>query len=184
MTSLQPPESAPAEEQAEERAPLEPIAFTSRLERRELFRIGVQLVLWNRISLTLMLSGPVLWLVGVATSGESTRAFGAALSWLLVVVPLAALLTGNWSAYRPGTRELLAPVAWSFDERGIRIGTGANAVFADWSEFRSSRRAGRYYLLYVQRGRYIIVPADAVPPERSDDFEGLVAAKVRRHRGT
>ena len=38
---------------------MEPIAFTSRLDRRDMFALGVRLSLLNSVSLTAMAAGPL-----------------------------------------------------------------------------------------------------------------------------
>lgn len=161
---------------------VEPIAFSSALRRRELMWLGVRLVLWNRVVLTVMLSGPVLWIVGRLTHGASATGLGVTFSWMLIVIPAVALLAGNWSAYSPGASELLEPVDWVFAERGVEIRQPSAGAFAEWSEFRAWRREGAHYLLYSGFGRYIVVPVAAVPVERREDFEALLARSIRRGR--
>jgi hypothetical protein len=157
-----------------------PIVFTARLQRRDYMWLAVRLALVHRVSLTVMLSGPVLWGVGWLAHSGSLMQFGATMSWLIVGVPLAGLLSGAYVSYRPAAAELFIPVEYAFSEMGIEVAQGDRRALAGWSEFVGWRRVGGFYLLHTSPARHLVVAARDVPAERLGDLEALLDEHLSR----
>ena len=157
-----------------------PIVFIARLTRRDYMWLAVRLALVHRVSLTVMLSGPVLWTVGWLSHSPTLMQFGATMSWLIVGVPLAGLLSGAYVAYRPSAAELFVPVEYAFSEPGVEVTQGERSAFAEWGEFAGWRRVGGFYLLHTSPVRYLVVPARDVPAERAADLEALLDGHMGR----
>jgi hypothetical protein len=158
---------------------MEPIAFTSKLERREFLAVAVTQALRNPLSLTAMASGPVLWLVGYLTGGMVVRSLAMSLMFLIVAVPAAGWLAGAYAAYRPSAGELFVSADWVFSSDGVRIRQEGQDAFADWDEFYGWRKVGRAYLLHTSRRYFVVLPVLAVPADRRADFEDLLTAHMR-----
>ena len=55
---------------------MEPITFTSKLERNDFLTVATVLAVRNPLSLTAMASGPVLWLAGTLAGGHMVKDSG------------------------------------------------------------------------------------------------------------
>jgi len=161
---------------------VDPIAFTSKLTKRDLLRVGLVTSLANPLSLTAMASGPVLWLAGTAAGGGAVRDFGLSLMFLIVAVPIAGLLAGVYAAYRPAAAELYTPVSWVFSDAGVELTVETEVSFADWDEFTGYRKLAGCYLLHTSTRNYVVLSAEGVPQERREDFESLLSTKLRSLR--
>ena len=157
-----------------------PIVFTAKLTQRDYMWLALRLALVHRVSLTVMLSGPVLWGVGWLTHSPTLMQFGATMSWLIAGVPLVGLLTGAYIAYRPSAGDLFVPVEYALSEPGVEITQAGRTAFAEWSEFVGWRRVGAFYLLHTTPARYLVIPARAVPAERAGDLQALLDAHLPR----
>lgn len=162
--------------------PVASVAFQSTLARRDFLRAGVVLALRNPLTLTAMASGPVLWAAGTLAGGGPIARLGVSLMFLVVAVPIAAVLAGSYAAYRPRSSELYEPVGWEFAEDGVHVHQDGRDAFAEWSEFTGWRKVAGCYLLHTSQRKYVVIPASAVPPERAADFEALLTGHTGRIR--
>ena len=157
---------------------VEPITFTTTLERSDFLTVATVLAVRNPLSLTAMASGPVLVLAGTLAGGHMVRDFGLSLMFLIVAVPVAGVLAGAYAAYRPGASELFAEVEWEFSEAGVRIRQQGEDTFAEWGEFTGWRRVANCYLLHTALRKYVVLPRSGVPAARRDEFEALLTERV------
>jgi len=157
---------------------MEPLTFTSKLERNDFLTVATVLAVRNPLSLTAMASGPVLWLAGTLAGGTMVRDFGLSLMFLIVAVPAAGVLAGAYAAYRPGASELFAEVEWEFSDKGVRIRQQGDDAFAEWGEFAGWRTVATCYLLHTAARKYVVLPRGGVPSERRDEFEALLTERV------
>jgi hypothetical protein len=156
------------------------VVVEARLTAREVWRVSVDLVLRNPISLTLIVAGPLLWLLGtVSTSADVTR-LGETMSWLVVLVPAFSLLVGTFAAYRPGTGDLYVPVTWTFVDAGIDVDQPGRRARAEWSEFTGWKTVAGCYLLHTSVRQYVLVPAAGLTPEQRTDLDALLSEKLGR----
>jgi hypothetical protein len=160
-----------------------PIVVDSSARPGDHFRVAVALVLRNPASLTLFVSGPVLWAVGAASGSVVVIDLGERMSWLVLLVPAFAALVGSYSAYRPGSSALYEKVRWTFSDDGVGIEQPSRHARAEWSEFSKWREAGGCYLLHTTGRHFVVVAARDVPEDRRTDFETLLAERVGGRRG-
>jgi hypothetical protein len=162
---------------------VDPIVVGSSLRPSDHFRIGMSLVLRNPASLTLFVSGPLLWALGAAFGSVAVIDLGERISWLVVLVPAFAALVGSYSAYRPGSSALYEKTCWTFDDEEIEIEQPRRRARAQWSEFTKWREAGGCYLLYTSGRDFAAMAARDVPEDRRADLEELLTAHLGAKRG-
>lgn len=160
----------------------EPVVVRSRLRPRDYFLVAVMQVLRNRLSVSLLISGPAMWTFGIITRSAVVAGYGARLSWVIVALPAFAALVGSYTAYRPGSAELYEPATWTFTPEGIDIEQPSRSARASWDEFTSWRIVERCYLLYTDRRSYVIVGASELPAGERVRLEELLDGKLGRHR--
>jgi hypothetical protein len=156
------------------------VVVQARLTAREVWRVSLDLVLRNPISLALVAGGPLLWLLGTVSTSADVTKLGETMSWLVVLIPAFALLVATFAAYRPGTGELYVPATWTFAESGIDIEQPGRHAHAEWSDFTGWKTVAGCYLLHTSVSRYVLVPAASLAPAQRTDLEALLSEKLGR----
>lgn len=160
----------------------EPVVVHSSLRPRDYFRVAVIQVLGNRLSASLLISGPALWTFGIISRSAIVAGYGARLSWVIVALPAFAALIGSYTAYRPGSAELYEPATWTFTSTRIDIEQPSRSARANWDEFTSWRIVQDCYLLHTDRRNYVIVSARDLAASERARLEELLDGKLDRHR--
>jgi len=150
------------------------VTVDSRLTPRDVWKLTALLVMGHRLTPTLLLAGPVLFAVGTATASLRLVQLGAAVSWLLMLVPLYAALTATYAAYRPGAAEVFAPATWTFTDDGIVIEQADRNARATWTEFERWRSVSGFYLLHTTARRYVIVSGAGLTGADRTTLEALL----------
>jgi hypothetical protein len=159
-----------------------PIRVTTTLTPRDVARATATLVFRNRISLPLLAIGPLWFVLGSLTGYELVARQGAALLWLVPLVPAFALLAATYNAYRPGSRVIYEPAEWTFADDGVRITQPGRDALAVWTDFDRWRSAAGCLLLHTTRSRYVIIPWRDVPQPQLEELEALLGERIGRRR--
>lgn len=88
------------------------------------------------------------------------------------------------SVFSKGSRGAYIPVKYTFDESRVVKETAAKSQTLGWNAFVRWRKIGAYYLIYMSRRSFFVIPKAKVPQARVAAFEGLLQRKiiVRRRR--
>ena len=100
-------------------------------------------------------------------------------SSLLVVIYLGAVLA---SVFSRNTQRAYAPVKYTFDSSKVVKETAATSQTLDWKSFYRWRSLGPYYLIYMSRRSFFVIPRERIPEGKADAFEALLATRIVRKR--
>jgi hypothetical protein len=158
------------------------VVVDAHVTPRDLFRVSLELLLRNPVSLTLIVAGPVLWAFGSVSGSAVVTRLGSTMSWLVLLVPAFALLIASYAAYRPGASDLYAQARWTFREDSVDVDQPSRSARAEWSEFTGWRTAAGSYLLHTSPKRYVVLPMRDVAEGDRADLESLFAAALGLRR--
>jgi hypothetical protein len=158
------------------------VSVITSLTRRDVARVSLSLLVLHPVSLSLMVAGPLLLAVGAVSGSAAVGRLGAAMAWLLVLIPGWGLLISSYTAYRPGAAPMYEPAEWRFFEAGVDVAQPGRQARAEWGEFTGWRSVSGCLLLHTSPTRYVVIPWRDVGDAQQEGIESLLAEKVGRRK--
>jgi YcxB-like protein len=153
-----------------------PIVVESALTRPMYARILLLLAIrsWGFV----LLAGVAIFLAWTAvTRGEYTL-------FVIYVCALIAIYGGAVlvSVLAKKNRPAYTPVKYTFTEAGIVKQTAKAKQTVNWTAIVRWRKVGAYYLIYMSRRSFFVIPESLVPQGRAAAFRSLLSQKIMRKR--
>jgi hypothetical protein len=147
-------------------------ALTRLMYARILLLLGVQS--WGFV----LLAAVAIFLGWIAiTSGEYAL-------FVIFVCALVAIYGGAVlvSVLAKKNRPAYVPVKYSFSQAGIVKQTATAKQTVGWNALVRWRKIGTYYLVYMSKRSFFVIPQALIPKGRAAAFESLLSQKVVRKR--
>jgi hypothetical protein len=150
-------------------------ALTRKMYAWILFLLGIRSWVFVLLAAVLVY---VVWM-SINSGNYSLLAIYAS---LLVVVYAGAIL---FSVLSRKTRSAYVGVKYTFSEYGVLKETAATSQTLKWNAFVRWRKIGAYYLIYMTKRSFFVIPKVKIPEGKNDTFEnllrrGIVKRQVRR----
>jgi hypothetical protein len=94
---------------------------------------------------------------------------------LMVAIYCGAVL---FSVLAKKNRRAYLPVKYTFDSSGVVKTTATTRQTVNWSAVLKWRKMGAYYLIYMTKRSFFVIPKARIPEERIGDFEILLSQKI------
>jgi hypothetical protein len=161
---------------SQNRGRIPPILVESTLTRpmyaRILFLLGIRS--WGFVLLAAVFLYLVWWSINI---GNYTLL--AIYAGLLVLIYIGAVLV---SVLTPRNRRAYFPVKYTFGDSGITKETASVTQSFKWNTVVRWRRIGSYYLIYMTRRSFFVIPKAKIPAGKTGNFENLLGKYIVRRR--
>lgn len=171
------PVTVPEPERETAPRPAVVVEFESRLTPMHLTQVLTVGTLTNTSVITVLLSGPVLLLVGALTRSQLVLQWGTSFLLTLPAVPLISFAFAYLNARRKSTQAVYEPLKVRADEGGLTLTVGDETRHAAWPDFSRWRRAFGSHLLYNTPRTFLVLRTQGLEERTLAAFEGL----LRRH---
>jgi hypothetical protein len=154
------------------------VEFESRLTPMNLTQVMTAGTLTNPSIMTLLLSGPVLLLVGALMSSQLLLQWGTSFLLTLPAVPVASFVIAWINARRKSAQALYEPLTVRADAGGLMLTVAGDCRHAEWADFSRWRRAFGSHLLYNTQRTFLVLHTEGLDAETRAAFEALLRANI------
>jgi len=125
-----------------------------------------------------LLAAVVVYLAWIGTTGGDY-------SLLVIYVSLLVLIYGGAvlvSVLAKKNRRAYSPVRYTFDDSQVVKEAATSRQTLGWDAFVKWRKIGAYYLIYMSKRSFFVIPRAMIPEGRSAAFESLLSQKIKAKR--
>jgi len=143
-------------------------ALTRQMYARILILLGI------RSWVFILLAAVLVYLIWLSINSGSYSLLVIYAS-LMVVIYLGAIL---FSVLSRKSQRAYAPVKYKFNESGVVKETAASSQTLKWNAFVRWRKIGAYYLIYMSKRSFFVIPKAKIPGGKITAFENLLSRGI------
>jgi predicted membrane protein len=102
---------------------------------------------------------------------------------LAIYASLIVLIYGGailFSVVAKKNRRAFIPVKYTFDRSEVVKETASSSQTLKWNVFHHWRKIGPYYLIYMTKRSFFVIPKVRIPEEQMNRFESLLSQGIPR----
>jgi hypothetical protein len=139
----------------------------------------ILLLLGIRSWIFVILSVVFIYLLWMSITSGSYHSLLVIYAALMVAIYAGAIL---FSVMSRKTRKAYIPVKYTFNESVVVKQTAATSQVLKWSMFVRWRKVGAYYLIYMTKRSFFVIPKAKIPEGKESAFENLLSRSIIKKR--
>jgi hypothetical protein len=136
-------------------------------------------------ALILLLLGIRSWgfvlLIGVLVYLIWMSVNGGTYTILVIYIALIVAIYGGailYSVIAKKNRRAFMPVKYTFDRSGVVKETASSSQTLKWNAFVKWRKIGAYYLIYMSKRSFFVIPKAKIPVGKINNFENVLSQGI------